>query len=121
MNNNMNIEQHINSKKIRSLFPLLKGWISVIHKYLKYCNWQDCQWWHTERASISSLAAAAWQIGGIAIQEYAVEKGTKKESWSGQCDLYFDIGNQKFACEGKHVECKVDCYWSTSNSKYEWY
>ena len=99
----MQIEQHINSGTIKSLRPLLEQWVSVVHKYLKFCNWEDCQWWYTEPASISSLSAAAWQLGGIAIEEYSVEKGKKAELWSGKCDLYIDTGIQKFACEGKQI------------------
>jgi hypothetical protein len=99
----MIIDKFINSGSIRSLYPLLEKWIVVVNKYIKFCNCQDCQWWHTEPALISSLAAAAWQIGGIAIEEYCVEKGKKNESWPGQCDLYIDTGNQEFACEGKLI------------------
>jgi hypothetical protein len=99
----MQIERHINSGDIRSLLPLLNKWTSVVNKYLEFCNWKDCPWWYTEPASISLLAAAAWQMGGIAIEEYRVVKGKKSSSWSGQCDLFIDTGNHKFACEGKQV------------------
>lgn len=99
----MEIDKFINSGSIRSLYPLLEKWIIVVNKYIKICNFQDCQWWHTERALFSSLSAAAWQSGAIAIEEYCVEKGRKSELWPGQCDLYINTGHQEFACEGKLI------------------
>lgn len=103
----MNPESYVNSGSLRVLHPVLHAWFEVMEKYLEGFDYTDCQWWYNERATLSSLAAAVWRAGGIALEEYCTEKGKKGDSWSGRCDLYFSLKTQGFACEAKQIWCAV--------------
>ena len=106
----------IKAGKIRSLDSVLNKWNKILHKYLEKTHYWDCHWWHIERAILSSFAAAVWKNGGIALEEYGLEKKRKKQSekkrkqdrtYTGRCDLYFETGKQKFACEAKKITCGI--------------
>ena len=106
----------IKAGKIRSLDSVLNKWNKILHKYLEKAHYWDCHWWHIERAILSSFAAAVWKNGGIALEEYGLEKKRKKQSdkkrkqdrtYTGRCDLYFETGKQKFACEAKKITCGI--------------
>jgi len=103
----MALENYINSGSLRVLRPVLLAWFEVLEKYLESFDYKDCQWWYNERATLSSLAAAVWMAGGIALEEYCTTKGKKGNSWSGRCDLYFSLRTRDFACEAKQVWCAI--------------
>lgn len=56
--------------------------------------------WSTERACLSSLAGAIWQLGGFAIEEYSATKGLNK--YQGRVDLMFSFNGLTSICEAKH-------------------
>ena len=105
----------INTGKIKSLYSVLYEWNEVLHIYLKKSGYEDCHWWHIERAILSSFAAAVWLNDGIALEEYSEEKKIKNQNkkrkqdrtFTGRCDLYFEIGKQRFACEAKKITCGI--------------
>jgi hypothetical protein len=106
----------IKAGNIRSLDSVLNKWNKILHKYLEKTHYWDCHWWHIERAILSSFAAAVWKNGGIALEEYGLEKKRKKQSdkkrkqdrtYTGRCDLYFETGKQRFACEAKKITCGI--------------
>ena len=105
----------INTGKIKSLYSVLYEWNEVLHIYLKKSGYEDCHWWHIERAILSSFAAAVWLNDGIALEEYSEEKKIKNQNkkrkqdrtFTGRCDLYFEIGKQGFACEAKKITCGI--------------
>ena len=103
----MQTESYINSGKIRALHPILKSWINTTLEYLKYFDEPDCSWWYNERASLSSFAAAVWKVGGIALEEYAIDKGKEHELWTGRCDLFMGLKSDQFACEAKQAWCPI--------------
>lgn len=103
----MNLESYINSGTIRSLHPILKSWINTNLEYLEYFDIPDCSWWYNERASLSSFAAAVWKANGIALEEYAIDKGKEHELWSGRCDLFIGLPSYQFACEAKQAWCPI--------------
>ncbi len=103
----MILESYLNSGSLRVLRPVLLAWFEVIEKYSESFGYEDCQWWYNERATMSSLAAAVWRAGGIALEEYGTKKGKKGDSWSGRCDMYFSLKTQDFACEAKQVWCAI--------------
>ena len=95
---------YINCGELKSLRPILKKWVRLNRRYCEMESWEECAWWANERASISTLAAAAWTIGGIALEEYSTAKVSKKQQRTGRCDLYIKIGkDKKFACEAKQI------------------
>lgn len=95
---------YINCRQLKSFRPVLKKWVHLNRHYCEMESWQECAWWANERASISTLAAAAWTIGGIALEEYSIPKGRKSRQRTGRCDLYVKLGkDKKFACEAKQI------------------
>jgi hypothetical protein len=103
----MNTELYINSGKLRSLYPVLNSWIENIDLYLQYFGNSDCPWWYNERATLSSLAAAIWKNGGVALEEYSIDKGAKSKEWIGRCDLFIGLQSNTFACEAKQAWCPI--------------
>ena len=98
----------INTGKIKSLYSVLNKWNEVLHIYLKKSGYEDCHWWHIERAILSSFAAAVWLNDDIALEEYSSErKGKHGRKYSGRCDLYFKTGKHDFNCEAKKITCGI--------------
>ena len=59
---------------IPQLVPVLKKWIYVNNKYVADCNGADAPWFYNERASVSTLSAAAWLADWHALEEYSGNK-----------------------------------------------
>jgi hypothetical protein len=85
----------------RRFEPFLRKWIALIIQSCKEWDWEDCPWWTTERALVSTLAAAAWQNGGVALEEYSNEKKRGGIKYSGRCDLYMKISKKDYIAEAK--------------------
>jgi hypothetical protein len=94
---------HVNCHRLKSLRPILEEWVRLNRSYAETLNWKDCAWWGNERASTSILAAAAWKAGGVALEEFSTRKLNKMGQKAGRCDLFFQAGTSKFACELKQV------------------
>lgn len=103
----MTINTKVNSKHIRAFHNLLHNWMDIIEKYISYNEFEDNPWWYNERATISTLAAAAWATEGIALEEYSTEKGKKGRPWKGRCDLFLGLKTKIFACEAKQAWCPI--------------
>jgi len=90
--------------KVNSLSPLqnvLQEWINAIRRSGKEWLWKDVPWWYNEQACVSTLAAAVWNAGGIALEEYSINKGKERNPLSGRGDLYIKIGRNEFVAEAK--------------------
>lgn len=103
------LNQGFRTTAIPEFRPILENWLLLQDRYLRRWSSQDVAWIYGERASLSVLAAAAWQAGGIALEEFSTEK---KRSHSGsaipvetgaqgRCDLYVNIRGQDFLIEAK--------------------
>ncbi len=98
---------------------LIHNWKTVLNKYLKAADKDDLPHWHIERSHTGFLAAAVWQMRGVALEEYAAKRharkrGKKKKPRSGRCDLYFKVRNLDCVIEAKHTwdgtkEKVIDC------------
>ena len=97
----MNRSQFVNCGRLRSLRPVLLEWICLNYRYGEMASWQENAWWCNERASTGVLAGAVWSKGGVALEEYATQKVSKKKLTTGRCDLFIDTGSARFACEIK--------------------
>ena len=53
-------------------------------------------------ACVSTLAGAAWNARGIALEEYASRKRKGHKKAHGRCDLYFRMGRNGYVAEAKH-------------------
>jgi len=92
-----------------ALKAILKQWIEVQREYTRQMG-DDYSWNYSERASTGFLAVAAWQSGGVALEEWRTEKGPKNDPRKGRCDLYIYHSKQSFHIEAKHM-------WSRATGK----
>jgi hypothetical protein len=103
----MNFENHVYSGNNRLLHPILASWTSTVEAYVKRLGHNDAPWWYNERATIGSLAAAAWAAKAVALEEYSTQKGKDASSYSGRCDLRIHARSGSLACEVKQAWCGV--------------
>ncbi|MBG0847374.1 hypothetical protein H3222_19405 [Pseudomonas chengduensis] len=61
----------------REVRALLKSWVEMVERYCTQHENQDNPWWYNERASLSTLAGAAWSSGWSALEEYSSVKRQK--------------------------------------------
>lgn len=100
------------TSKVRGLHPLLSSWTKLVHDYCRCDRYDDNPWWYNERASLSTLAGAAWRLKDwYALEEFSTTKrgvianrviedgGVVR----GRCDLYVSHGSTNFAFEAKQV------------------
>jgi len=102
--------EHIDPGPFPKLEDLLLEWVWVNKHSAKEWEWNDCPWWYNERASLSTLAGAVWNVGGVVLEEYASKKRSREGKYSGRCDLYFQIGKTEFIAEAKQ------CWLSTEKN-----
>lgn len=101
--------------KLRALYPVLEAWIEVVNRYCEVQVHWDNPWWFNERASLSTLAGAAWSLRNwVALEEYATTKrgplptgkvsedGIREER-NGRCDLFIRNKTHHFAVEAKQA------------------
>lgn len=107
------------------LSPVVKSWMKILSTYSQR-NPEDALWWYNERATLSSLAGAAWRVNTgswMAIEEFRstklarapakiAEDGSdvpsrgRVESGSvsqGRVDLFLTNGKTQFAIEAKQA------------------
>ena len=100
--------KHVDAGRIPGLDKLLYGWIKAQTAYIEAMDYDDCPWWYNEIAVTGFLAAAAWRLKGVGLQEYRTPKGRlKKDRWMGRCDLYTQIGEDAFVFEAKHYRTRI--------------
>lgn len=92
------------STRFASLKPLLSKWIWAHRKYCDGFTEPEAGWWYHERTSVRFLAAAAWSLGGVALEEYSSIKKRDGRSYRGRCDLYLRVGSplKDLMVEAKH-------------------
>lgn len=101
-------------KALTPLSAMLKEWIKVNEHYVNV-HGDDACWWYNERATLSSLAGAAWRVGWLALEEYGTTKGDgsrdaatgKPKSKYGRCDMYVTAGDfrssSSYSVEAKQI------------------
>lgn len=97
----------INNKKISGLRVILHQWIDNINTYCeKFHDGKkgDAPYWYNERATLSTLAGAVWQVGGLALEEYQ----EKKKHGLGRVDLWFQWRNVDYIAEVKQLWFRLD-------------
>lgn len=103
------------SPELRILNNLLWKWTKIVDRYCKISKYDeviDNPWWYNERASLSTLAGAAWSLTGwYALEEYSTQKHSRAQSKvsgrgnmaTGRCDLLVATKDYGFAIEAKQV------------------
>lgn len=101
-------KQYVDCGRFTELKPVLKKWCGLNRVYINKTA-RDCPWWYNERASISILAAAAWESGYPALEEFSTEKRKTKRNGHepGRCDLMIRVGSQDFQFEAKQVRARL--------------
>ncbi|BCP53349.1 hypothetical protein K32_19660 [Kaistia sp. 32K] len=93
-----------------ALTRLFVGWIEAVTKYSRAMRDDDAGYYYGERANVSLLAAGAWLVDGIALEEYASEKAREGGSGAGRADLFASINGTLFGIEAKHKWTRAE--WS---------
>lgn len=113
---------HGAGKSVTKLKPVVESWMEILMTYSRR-NSNDALWWYNERATLSSLAGAAWRVSSgrwMAIEEFSSTKRTRAraslmedgaphgrvESGSispGRVDLLLTNGRNQFAIEAKQA------------------
>ncbi|MCI1037988.1 hypothetical protein [Pseudomonas putida] len=93
------------------LRELLYAWVAAIERYTT--RFVDNPWCFNERATLSTLAGAAWTLKDwVALEEFATSKRLRKlqpgvdhgdKLRYGRCDLYVSAPNLSFAFEAKQA------------------
>ncbi len=81
---------------------LLNKWFDIMEDYIEKSK-DDLPYWHSERANTGFLAAAAWKIGALAIEEYFTKRVYSSKRYNGQCDLWIKYKNFEFSAEAKQL------------------
>ncbi len=93
----------VDCRSLGFLKGVLRQWVATNIRFVREWNHNDdLPWWYNERASLSVLAGAVWQKGGLAFEEFMTDKRKKRRStYSGRCDLYLKIRQHEFIAEAK--------------------
>ncbi|HEY1027925.1 MAG TPA: hypothetical protein VGE28_09915 [Pseudomonas sp.] len=98
-------------EKDRDLTKLLTAWVDAVLRYQSLFPHDNC-WWYNERATLSSLAGAAWSLPNwVALEEFSTQKRGKipddemdeGELRPGRCDLFISNRNRSYAIEAKQA------------------
>ncbi len=93
---------HAPNSSLHILSPVLSAWHGLLQRYAEVWGWRDVPYWYNERATLSTLAAAVWASGGIALEEYRTDRGEDGEGVrKGRGDLYLSVGGEHFIAEAK--------------------
>ncbi|SRR5579871_83992 len=101
---------------------VMRKWSSsfarVHHHYMKYFENEDerpnCGWFYNERANISFLAAAAWECGWVAIEEFSVERRNRPGSGYGRADLFVGTSIKHSSGEPAHLLIEAKQAWPST-------
>jgi hypothetical protein len=97
----------ISVAKLEPLRPIFKSWFSILKEFGKKVP-GDSPFWYRERPQVGFLAAAAWRLGWVALEEWGTEKGPHREPSSGRNDLRIRRGKHEWFLEAKHTWCDID-------------
>jgi hypothetical protein len=89
---------------------ILNTWTKVLQRYLERTNdpKNDFPWLYSERSCVGMLSVAAWQAGGLGLEEWGTEKRRKGSSYRGRNDLYLQLGEGVWYAEAKHAYINLD-------------
>lgn len=100
-------------KKLFGLNRLLDSWREALKAYGRIMGMEENAWWFNERATLSTLAGAAWRLTDdwLAIEEYCTQKRgvvprknvDPGELVHGRCDLYLSNKGTDYAFEAKQA------------------
>jgi len=83
--------------------PILKNWCKIVAKWCALMDWEDVPWWYSERSSLGLFGLAAWESGGVPLEEYSTKKGKRRGHWTGRGDLLISIKKRNYIIEAKQI------------------
>lgn len=93
------------SNRVPAYWPkLYKRWKAMIHKYCLATDYEDLPYHHIERSNVGFVAAAAWGVGKIALEEYHTTRVARRKTKSGRADLWISGGHDSDIFEAKILE-----------------
>jgi hypothetical protein len=104
----MKSEVHIRNIRLKHLEPLLWKWISINKSYS--ATFDDGLYWYNERATLSSLAGAAWKCGEYALEEFHSDKSYGQDKWLGRADLWFSWKRTEYLIESKQAYLSLSAH-----------
>ncbi len=106
MQSNAKISSVFKENVPKDIRDLVNHWQIFVDRYCEEHD-GDNPWWYNERASISVLSAAAWQLkDGVALEEFGTSKKAHVKAAdlkNGRCDLYVGVGDEMYVFEAKQV------------------
>ena len=90
---------------LKGLSPVLQEWINVVSTYSESYK-DDACYLYNERTSIGMLAAAAWRLDWVALEEFSTQKANKDiadKHANGRCDLKIANLSTSYAIEAKQA------------------
>ena len=106
----------------RSYWPrLLEEWSLLVDRYCRFTDGRDTPYQHNERANTSILAAAAWRVGMIALEEFPASKKASQNQVNGRADLWLQAEEfgEGDVYEAKYVQCSLEKAVSASCKKLD--
>lgn len=100
------------NRELKGLRPVLQSWVKLVKDYCRMDSFEHNPWSYNERASIGTLAGAAWRTPGwLATEEYCTTKvqsipksGIEMDGdRRGRCDLLLETSDTTYAIEAKHA------------------
>jgi len=80
---------------------LCTQWAKMIQRYCRDTNCQDPPYLHNERANVGFIAAAAWAVGKIALEEYHSRRLSGGTASRARPDLWISRGGDSDLFEAK--------------------
>lgn len=79
---------------------LLEKWAELMTRFIRVSescsSGSDLPYWYNEYSNINNLAAAAWILDGVGLQEYTVDKCEQADKTTkGRCDLWLCVPSLK--------------------------
>lgn len=89
---------------------ILRNWIRMVVKYCNHLDGEEAPYYFSERANVGLLAAAAWQSGCVALEEFQADKICPENGRrNGRVDLWIGAGEKSYWLEAKLGWPKFQC------------
>lgn len=86
-------------------------WKNALQSYSGATRGQDEGFAYAERPNVGFLSGAIWMEGGVALQEYKVQKqdpNDRRFHYDGRADFWVKVGTRRYSLEAKHKEVRLD-------------
>lgn len=89
--------------QLDDLRMILREWTRMVEAYSNDVDPADALYWYNERATLSTLAAAAARVDCYVLEEYRTPKLSQDRQWSGRADLWIRSPRSEYILEAKQL------------------